>query len=71
MDAMAYCTYDWCGSGNDDIEGNVMKKWIDDHMGWIMTLGLILVLILIAWYISISICMDCPPVNVTSKDLIV
>jgi len=48
-----------------------MKKWIDDHMNWIVTIGLILVFIMIAWYISTNICMECPPVNITSKDLIV
>lgn len=47
-----------------------MNKWIDNNMNWIVSIALVAIFVAIAYFVSTKICMDCPPVNITSGDLI-
>jgi hypothetical protein len=47
-----------------------MKKWIDDHMSWIVGGIILLIGIILIYFVSSNMCWDCPAVNITSGDLI-
>ena len=43
----------------------MMKKWVDDNLGWILTIALVIVIIVVAGFMWDMVCMDCDPTNIT------
>jgi len=43
-----------------------LKKWLEEHLAGILTIVLVVIMILCGYYITTTMCMDCPPTNITA-----